>query len=162
VAWEEPGLLTSHLLGRTTEVAWEGEGDEETALPDVAAQKGEVTRMRPEVLSPGGKEAVPGLEAGPPQAPPPTVSAKAVAPAEGRFAVQVGAFGESATAERLATRLREKGWTVYVSPGAKAGESRWRVRVGPHPSREEADAAAARLKTQEKLPTWVLDENGPV
>ena len=61
-----------------------------------------------------------------------------------------------------AVGLAQKGWTVYVSPGAKAGESRWRVRVGPHPSRAEADAAAARLKTQEKLPTWVLDENGPV
>jgi cell division septation protein DedD len=164
VAWEEPGLLASHLLGRTSEVAFL---DGEESLPDVAARAGEVTRMRPEVLSPAGREAVPGVASEAPGAAPaepagPGATAAAVVPADGRFAVQVGAFGESATAERLARRLRDKGWEVYVSPGAKAGESRWRVRVGPHPSREAATRAAARLKTQEKLPTWVLDENGPV
>ena len=75
--------------------------------------------------------------------------------------MQVGAFAESSTAERLAERLREKGWQVYVSPGARAGESRWRVGVGPHPTREAASRAASRLKAQEKLPTWVLDEDAP-
>jgi len=160
IAWEEPGLLASHLLGRTTEVySTEEVVIEEESLPDVAARAGEVTRMRPEVLSPGGREAVSGVAAAP-QAAPAAVSAPA--PSDGRFAVQVGAFGESATAERLARRLRDKGWEVYVSPGAKAGESRWRVRVGPHPTRDDAAKAAARLKAQEKLPTWVLDENGPV
>ena len=89
--------------------------------------------MRPEVLSPG-------------------------APA-GRFAVQVGAFSENRSAERLADTLRRKGFDVYVTPGAQAGESRWRVRVGPMHTREDAERAAARLKTEEKLPTWVLDEN---
>ena len=169
VAWEEPGLLASHLLGRTTEItlAEEAPGQGET-LPDVAAQPGDVTRLKPEVLSPGGREAVPGVASAAPGAAPPSVAAApsaaapvASAPAPGRFAVQVGAFSESATAERLASRLRDKGWEVYVSPGAKAGESRWRVRVGPHSTREAAAQAATRLKTQEKLPTWVLDEDGP-
>jgi cell division septation protein DedD len=36
------------------------------------------------------------------------------------------------------------------------------VRVGPFPSRAEADRVAARLKAEEKLPTWVLDEDGAV
>ncbi len=163
VAWEEPGLLASHLLGRTTEASW---GDrrvaEEQALPDVAARSGDVTRMRPEVLSPGGREAVPGVAAAVLSTGTAPVAVSARVPDAGRFAVQVGAFGESATAERLARRLREKGWPVYVTPGAQSGESRWRVRVGPHPTREQASEAAAQLKTQEKLPTWVLDENGPV
>lgn len=170
VAWEEPGLLASHLLGRSNGVSW---GVEEAAdggaLPDVAAPVGDVTRMRPEVLSPGGREAVPGVAAAPPTAAPPTAAppapprpAPTAVSSAGRYAVQVGAFGESATAERLAQRLRESGWQVYVSPGAKAGESRWRVRVGPHPTREQAAEAADRLKAREKLPTWVLDENGPV
>ncbi|MGI9590030.1 MAG: SPOR domain-containing protein [Myxococcota bacterium] len=178
VAWEEPGLLASHLLGRTTEItlADESPGEDES-LPDVAARPGDVTRLRPEVLSPGGRQAVAGVASAPPAAAPPSASsarpstppsaasaakvASAPVPVPGRFAVQVGAFSESATAERLASRLRDKGWEVYVSPGAKAGESRWRVRVGPHSTREAAAQAAARLKTQEKLPTWVLDEDGP-
>ena len=92
--------------------------------------------MRPEVLSPGASAA--------------------------RFAVQVGAFAESHSAERLADALRGKGFDVYVSAGASSGEPRWRVRVGPLPSREEAERVATRLKAEEKLPTWVLDEDGPV
>ncbi len=157
VAWEAPGLLLSHLLGRTVEVPWgaaardEGGSDAEAvaanepgasdpALPDVAAPApsagapaASATRLREEVLSPGG----PGQ----------------------RFAVQVGAFNESAAAERLAERLRARGFDVYVSPSAPGQGARWRVRVGPLASREQADRAAARLKAEEKLPTWVLDEN---
>lgn len=154
VAWEEPSLLASHLLGRTTEVPWEEPvaAKSEEALPDVAASG--VTRMRPELLSPAGREAV----SGEPNEP---ARATAAIPERGRFAVQVGAFGDNGTAERLARRLRESGYDVYISPGAKAGEARWRVRVGPHATREKADAAARRLKAQEDLPTWVLDENGP-
>jgi cell division septation protein DedD len=159
VAWEEPGLLTSHVLGRTTEAYWGEESAGEQALPDVAAPVAEVTRMRPEVLSPGGREAVPGVPEVPGTATR-SVAPVASVPERGRFVVQVGAFGESATAERLAKRLRHKGWQVTVSPGARAGESRWRVRVGPHPTREQAAEAAAKLKAREKLPTWVLDENG--
>ena len=144
VAWHDPGLLMGHLLGRSEEVVWTEPRPEEgvapvgrpEALPDVAAPSppANATRLRPEVLSPGGSE--------------------------GRFAVQVGAFTESASAERLAARLRESGYGVYVSPGVQAGQPRWRVRVGPLPSRDEAERAAGRLKSEEKLPTWVLDEDG--
>ena len=147
IAWEDPSLVAGHLLGRTRVVAWEGSvGDDVDSLPDVAALPGgapralprkrktpSVTRLRPEVLTPGG--------------------------AAGGFAVQVGAFSESGTADRLAESLRTKGYVVYVSPGTGSGATRWRVRVGPHPSREEADRAAKRLKAEEKLPTWVLDED---
>jgi cell division septation protein DedD len=74
----------------------------------------------------------------------------------------VGAFGEADSAERLAALLRGKGFDVYVSPGVAAGQARWRVRVGPASTREAAEQTAARLKAEEQLPTWVLDENGPL
>ncbi len=64
----------------------------------------------------------------------------------------------SSPAASLADSLRAKGYAVYVVAGTGAGASRWRVRVGPLASREEADGAAARLKREETLPTWVLDE----
>ncbi len=151
VAWEDPGLVLGHLFGRTELVAWsrgvdDGVQDRAPAAPRAAvseelppvsaAPKPSATRIRPDVISPGATA--------------------------GRFAVQVGAFSESRSAERLAESLRGKGFTVYVSPGSKAGEARWRVRVGPFPSRAEADRVASRLKTDEKLPTWVLDEDGAV
>lgn len=157
VAWEDPSLLGSHLLGGTTEVA--------------AWTPGATTRDPDAELAPVVAEPVelPNVGAGAPQRAAPTtrVAAQAPVPARkpaapataGRFAVQVGAFGEVASAERLAQQLRSKGYTAYVSPGVAAGEPRWRVRVGPSAEREKADADAARLKSEEQLPTWVLDEN---
>ena len=105
--------------------------------------------------------AAPPVEAAKSAAASPRVAAKA-APENagaGRFAIQVGAFGESTAAESLAKRLRERGYTTYVTPSAGGNAPRWRVRVGPVPAREAADRLATRLKRDEKLPTWVLDED---
>ncbi len=152
IAWEEPGLLFGYLAGRGEDVVIRESGAPTRvarapgspalkAMPDVAApappspQTRESTRLRIEVpltASPSMKE---------------------------RFAVQVGAFSDNESAERLAGKLRNKGFDVYVSAGAKVGQARWRVRVGPFPDREEAERAAGRLKKNENLPTWVLDEN---
>ncbi len=151
IAWEEPGLLFGYLAGRGEDVVIRESGEPPQvartpespvpkAMPDVAApappapQAREATRLRTE--------------------PPSPLTAKAE-----RFAVQVGAFSENENAERLAENLRKKGFDAYVSAGAKVTQPRWRVRVGPFPDRKEAERAAGRLKKNEKLPTWVLDEN---
>ena len=73
--------------------------------------------------------------------------------------MQVGALADAASAEQLAVKLRARGFPVYVAPSAEPGSKRWRVRVGPVATREQADEVAARL-AREKLPTWVLAE-GP-
>jgi DedD protein len=70
----------------------------------------------------------------------------------------VGAFAERASAELLKGELQKGGYPAYVAAGAGSGP-RWRVRVGPYASRNEADAVAARLKSGRSLPTWVLDED---
>ncbi len=90
---------------------------------------------------------------------PAPVKVAAVAPAGGRFSVQVGAFGDSATAEKLAARLRSRGYTTYVKADAEAGGKRYRVRVGPVNGRPRAEELAAKLAKGEKLPTWILDES---
>jgi DedD protein len=82
----------------------------------------------------------------------------AVAPG-GRFSVQVGAFGDKATADKLVARLRAKGYTSYVKSDAEGGGARYRVRVGPVNQRERAEELAAKLAKGEKLPTWILDES---
>ena len=180
VAWEDPSLLGSHLLGGTTAVvAWSdgavalpADPGESVPLPDVAAPAPVAPRVPPpRPASPpqparAAKSSAPRPESTVPATRPPDATRlrpEVLSPGvpAGRFAVQVGAFGASSSAEKLAAQLRAKGFDVYVSPGVAAGQARWRVRVGPSPTRDQAERAAARLKAEEQLPTWVLDENGP-
>jgi cell division septation protein DedD len=151
--WEEPRLVVAYLTGDTTEIAWDVEPDPD---PGIDAP--------PDAPTPPAVAAAPPMPAPkPPEvsrepARPPRPAAASAAP--GRYAVQVGAFGTSAAAERMAEGLRGRGYPSYVTPGARSGDARWRVRVGPVADREEADRLALRLKRDEKLPTWVLDEDG--
>jgi len=145
--WEDPGLLASYWLGRTEAVAW-GPGEEGGALRAAASRELPAVAAAPDPRAP---------EADPPSdAPAQGATARAGAAPEGRFLVQVGAFGERAGAERLAAALRQKGYEVIVSD--EPGAARWRVRVGPLASREEGERAASRLQREEKLPTWILEE----
>jgi len=97
-------------------------------------------------------------ESKPAAAKPAPAKVAAVAPA-GRFSVQVGAFGDNASAEKLAARLRARGYTTHVKADGEAGGKGYRVRVGPVNARERAEELAAKLAKGEKLPTWVLDES---
>ncbi len=167
VAWEDPGLLMSYLAGGTEEVGW---GSPAERPPDVAAPaprpsppagaslgtgESRATRKPAEQSAAGAQRAV-GERSSSRRVTP-------LVPAEpqGHFSVQVGAFAEGRAAEQLAATLRGKGYPVYVSAGAGAGSARWRVRVGPLASREAADRTASRLKVEERLPTWVVDESRP-
>jgi DedD protein len=161
VLWEDPGLILGDLAGDTEEVAW---GPPSPA--DAGAQAPDGGSGEPAAgASPPVAAAGPDVAAAPPPAALPTAD-RAAAPSAsatrsgGRLSVQVGAFAESRAAEQLADSLRGKGLPAYVSPGATESGQRWRVRVGPLASREEADRIAGRLKTKEKLPTWVLAEDG--
>jgi len=146
LVWEEPGLMFAFLSGETEEVVWSA-GEPGGEVAEVAAAPPQDGRPAdPQVR----RQREGSAEAG---------TAPVAAPPPGLLAVQVGAFKTSQAAERLAASLRDKGFPVYVSPGAKAGEARWRVRVGPLATREEAESTAARLKKAEKLPTWILSED---
>jgi len=154
VVWEDPGLIFAYVTGETEEVAWDD------PAPDVAARAPEPEQLvDPQLRRNAAAEQaavtppMPAVEPARP-APPPVAAAPA-----GRVAVQVGAFETSEAAERLAKSLEAEGFPVYVSPGTKAGNARWRVRVGPLANREEAEATAERLKKSQKLPTWILNED---
>jgi DedD protein len=174
---EEPQLLLDYVAGKTRSVALvpsapaaaeapaRADATQEESAPDVAA--------RP--AAPSAPQAAPAHQAGaspgnrvPAAAPPPPAVAPvpiaaeqppAAPPGAARgFSVQVGAFADSGPAAQLARRLEDKGLPVYVSPSAGADAKKWRVRVGPLATRDEADRVAARLEKQEKLPTWVMAE----
>ncbi|MEZ4218297.1 MAG: SPOR domain-containing protein [Myxococcota bacterium] len=91
------------------------------------------------------------------RAPLPAVGA---GPPDGAYAIQVGAFDSSEAARKMVEALAAKGHASYLAAGAAARDGRWRVRIGPFATRDEAEARADALKQSEKLPTWVLFEEG--
>lgn len=68
------------------------------------------------------------------------------APAGAAWAVQVGSFALQENAERLSDRLKNKDYSAFVMRNVVDGRVRYRVRVGPMASREEADKRAAELR----------------
>lgn len=97
------------------------------------------------------------------QAPPPADVAEAApppepvraAPARGGWAVQVGAFGSAAAADKLVAQLGRDGYRAYVAPVKRDGKTLHRVRVGPESDRSAADRLAQRLKSR-GLPASVV------
>jgi DedD protein len=154
VVWEEPQLAVAYLSGETEDVAWNSPSTK--TAPDVAAP---AMAEPPVPLVPPAANDVADPQVRRERAAEPVAAAAHPPEKMGEFSVQVGAFASSQAAEGLANDLRAKGFDVYVSPGTKAGESRWRVRVGPVATRVEAEGAANRLKQVEKLPTWILSED---
>ena len=166
IVWEEPGLVLAYLTGNTERISWGADPDpDEVATdgelpqtPSVAAAPPLGTRDLPNVPAPQPEktEAARVSRAAKPVDPPKT-QVVAPPPTAG-FSVQVGAFSDKQTANVLAESLRREGYSVYLSRGeGEAGT--WRVRVGPMPSREEAERTGRRLKSVQKLPIWVLSED---
>jgi cell division septation protein DedD len=93
---------------------------------------------------------------------PPTVTKPAPAPATtarvsaGAFLVQVAAYSDRARADALAGRLRQKGYAAQIDSVASNGQTLYKVRVGGFADRPAADAAKARLVSEEKLQAWVV------
>jgi len=150
---EEPELVVGHVAGRSTEIDWSVAEIEPDLTPLEPPRPGRMVLGAAEPQAPVAGQ-LPAVGA----APPPALPAPSVDSESGRFAVQVGAFGDAVAAGKVADTLRAGGYSVYiVDPG---DDNRWRVRVGPTAARAEADAIAHRLKVEASWPTWVLRERG--
>lgn len=165
----EPSLADDRTAGVASELAAgsvdagsDGVGEEsvdpalaERALPDVAANR--VEPEEPSLVarlgawaSGGGDAETSEVGVGASRG-----SASVEAAGAAAWAIQVGAFGDSASAEGLADQLERDGYPVAVLP-ASATSSRWRVRVQPIGNEAEARSVAKRIEREERLPTWVL------
>jgi len=144
VVSEEPELVAGHVAGRSTEIDWTAPGNLDEGAPQFQSWPDEDAHPADEPQSP-----MPSVAAAPP---------RINASARQDFVVQVGAFADGVTARALAARLEHSGYPVLVIE--PASDDRWRVRVGPLPARVEADQVALRLKSEERLPTWVLRHSG--
>jgi DedD protein len=65
----------------------------------------------------------------------------------GKFVVQAAAPASEAAASDLSERLKKSGLTPYTERTDTKDGVRYRVRLGPYASREDADKVRARLKT---------------
>ena len=104
---------------------------------------------KPVVAADSGAKARALLEAKPSEE-----SAAAVA-GEGRFVVQVGAFADAGKARETRLRVEKAGLKTYTHVADTRDGKRIRVRVGPFPSRAEADKAAEKIKGLD-LPAAIL------
>lgn len=77
----------------------------------------------------------------------PPQSTSASQPASGNFVLQVAAYTTQMDAQGRRDKLIEAGVTnAYVEEAIANGKTAYRLRVGPFPTREAADAAQARLR----------------
>jgi cell division septation protein DedD len=166
VVSQEPKLVLGHVVGHDEELAWS---------PDSEPAITEPTDFEPALdwrpaLSESGVQpgsAADSLAWEESWVETSDVSAQdqeevSAAASAGGFVVQVGAFSDSVAAEDVARALVARGHAAYVTPssGSESGKRRWRVRVGPAVSREDAQQLARRLKIEERLPTWVVTQEG--
>jgi DedD protein len=84
----------------------------------------------------------------------PAVAATAPA-AEGRFIVQFGSFSDAPKAREARQKVERAGLKTYSQVAETANGQLIRVRVGPFPTRAEAEKAAAKIKSLD-LPAAIL------
>ena len=77
------------------------------------------------------------------------------AAADGRFVVQVGAFADPVKARETRIKVEKAGLKTYTHVAETKEGKRIRVRVGPFPTRAEADKAADKIKGLD-LPANIL------
>lgn len=84
------------------------------------------------------------------------LSGAASAPAAaGRFVVQVGAYTDARTLREARSKVEKLGLQTYTQVVENDAGKRTRVRLGPYATRDEAEAAAAKLK-RAGLPANIL------
>jgi DedD protein len=74
-------------------------------------------------------------------------AAAASEPRTGRFVVQAGAYSDSAALREARQKVEKLGLKTYTQVVETDSGARTRVRVGPFDSRDEAEKAAARIKS---------------
>jgi hypothetical protein len=75
-----------------------------------------------------------------------------------RWVIQVFAHSDRSQAQKIVTRLQKLGQKAYISPILVAGNTSYRVRVGPFSDRESASRAAESINKEGHLDTWIIDD----
>jgi cell division septation protein DedD len=82
-------------------------------------------------------------------------AANAGAAGAGGVVIQVFSSADKVQADKIRERLAASGQPAFLSPIEKAGQTMYRVRIGPFPSREKAEKVADQVRREQKLDTWI-------
>lgn len=78
------------------------------------------------------------------------------APATSGWVVQIGAYKDRATADRIVSTLTRQQFPAFVlAPTAGSPTATFRVRVGPYSERREAESVAGRLQREHQYSPFV-------
>jgi DedD protein len=105
------------------------------ATPQVARETGVPSERSPEARATS-------------EEPPAPHEASASAEPTKPYNIQIDAVMDRRNAERMSERIRKLGYPAFLVPTTIAGQTWWRVRVGPYPTKEAAQAAQERLRQQ--------------
>jgi DedD protein len=83
-----------------------------------------------------------------------TADSRFVEPPGKGFVLQVGVFPTEEAAEAQRRRLAATGYNAFFALNPDITKGKYRVRVGRYATKGEADAAAARLRQEERVNTW--------
>jgi DedD protein len=160
--WEAPDLVMAYLAGRTTELPLAQEISADPVEPAEAPKRESHARplgaraVPPELPSAGVAAEGARVSAPPPPPPAEPPAPRPGSPAPGGLCDPGGALRDATAAAAAAGKLKARGFSAYVHGGEGAGPASFRVRVGPVASREEATRLASKLKSDLRLPTWIL------
>ena len=137
---------------KAAEVAKEKEARAKEARDKQAKDK-ETARAKALLDGNDAKLAVSSATPTAPSATPPAPAPQAGA--DTRYIVQFGAFSDADKAQEVRRKVEKTGLKTYSQVTETAQGKRYRVRVGPFTTRDEADKAAAKIKALD-LPASVL------
>jgi cell division protein FtsN len=124
------------------------------ATPAARTSPATVARLKPPAEAPAASRTATDEDdtdddsdtaAAPPAPPPP-----ALPPGSRGYNIQIQALMDKSAADEMLSKLKRLGYNGQESKVAFNGQTWYRVRVGPYPSAEEANAAQARLHDQLK------------
>lgn len=150
-------LASNASSGRRSDRAKEGSGVDPDATTAVEAEE-RASASRLALLEVRERESA--MKARPEERSDPSLPVVSAAKSDDRaeereWAIQVGAFTDEKSAQRLLDTLRGRGYPTKLLT-EKGGAQRWRVRVQPILGKDRATAMSERLKRVEGLPTWML------
>jgi DedD protein len=156
------GSASAVSAANTADTAPAGEGEPLPAAPAPSARSGARSKGSSGASTGGtagtGASGASGASAASGKKPAITWSPSAGSPdavAPGEVVIQVFSTADKDQADKVRDGLVESGFTAFLSPIAKGGQTMYRVRIGPFPSRSAAEAVAEKVRKERKLDTWI-------